>query len=154
MSKPVHFKYHLKNGLTFDNSSVLEHFSAAASMTPVPTGASGDITTETSTGRWCRIGPMVFLVLKTTIATLGDASGDLTITLPAAVPAAADISMDQPLSLSHSGLEYGEGELEVSAKILSNTKTIQLQALKDDAAPAVVDAQAMTVEIAGCYFAE
>lgn len=128
--------------------------SNAAAMTPVPTGAAGSITTQTSTGRWCRIGPLVFVNLKVVITDVGTATGDLTITLPSAVPASADASLDTPLALSFASLNYGAGDLQVTAKILSNTKTIKLYASADDGAGLIVDAENMTVEVAGCYLAE
>lgn len=137
---------------TIDGTNSIESFTDASSMTPVPTGASGTITTETSTGRWCRIGPLVFIVAKIDITDVGTATGDLTITLPAAVPAAASISMDQPLAVHTENVT--EAAVQLSAKILDNTKTIKFYDITTNAAATITDVENGTFEVAGCYLAE
>lgn len=137
---------------TIDGTDSIETFVDSVAMTPVPTGASGTITTETSTGRWCRIGPLVFVVAKVIITDVGTGSGDLTITLPAACPAAANISLDQPLALHTESVT--EASVQLSAKIVSNTKTIKFYDVKTNAAADITDVENGTFEIAGCYLAE
>lgn len=139
---------------TIDGTNSLETFVDAAAMTPVPTGASGTITTETSSGRWCRVGPLVFITLQVAITDVGTATGDLTITLPAAVPAAADISLNQALACHTESADYGTGVVQLSAYIVTNTKTIQVGEMKDDAASTVLDVENATFVITGCYLAE
>lgn len=120
--------------------------------TPTPSGASGTITTSTATGRWQRNGSVVHIALIVTISAVGSASGDLSITLPASVPASMDLSMDQGIGASLENITYGSSVLQITGRILNNSRTIKLYGQKSDAASAIVAAENGTAYINGSYF--
>lgn len=139
--------------IQFGAGSPLTVFTDSAAFTPVPTPAAGAIAVETSLGRWHRVGSLVFIAMKITITDVDTGTGDLTITLPAGLPAAADLSMDQVLSLSYSGVTPDVLAVQVSAKIVSNTKTVKIYNLLSNDVPTILDAENCILEVTGCYLA-
>ncbi len=136
-------------GITIDGTNVLSTYLAPAAMTPVPTGAAGAITTQTTAGYWTQIGKIVQFTLTCTITDVGTATGDLTITLPAAVPAAANISLDQALSLYTDGVT--EASVQLAAKIVTNTKTIKFYDIVTNNTTTITDIENGTFTVSGSY---
>lgn len=125
-------------------------YTAPAAFTPTIAGAAGSVTTSTCTGYWSRVSAKVVqFVLQIVVTDVGTATGDLTITLPAALPAAGDLSLDQPLALHTESIT--EASVQLTAKILTNTKTVKLYDVKTNAAADILDIENGTIQISGSY---
>lgn len=142
----------LGSGLTFDGTNTLSTYIEPVAMTPVVTGSSGSVSLAyTSSGKWSQVGKLVHFSLTCNVSSVGSATGNFVITLPSPMPASANDSIDRSLATESESITYPTLALQLTAKLLANSNTIQIYGQKTGAASAILAIGTGTLTICGTY---